>query len=266
MSDYNVVPPQQSLPRKRKSLGDDQKKWIREKLLANPEKWRLSHLAASFEHTFPVYGEKYLTQHHIDRQRKNIRDANRDSDDEETEKRKTIKSSVSKVQNINHVIYHASHALANQAIYFVDLLDERGRRDERNQSNDKPKTNPVGLIKPNALSEDELLANTEEIETATDDLVTLLIRRREHEATKIDNTENEEKSTFVGFVVEKRPNKRSYHIMAGTNSEIDPIAVKLLSALYATQPLTGNNKKPKVIIKTKRDCTVRTQKKALDQI
>ena len=69
------------------------------------------------------------------------------------------------------------------------------------------------------------------------------------------------KSIFIGYVANQRPNKRTYHFVSGNRSgkivgDIDPTAVKVLSALYATLPLLDEKereKQTKTIIKSERD-------------
>ena len=270
---------QDTIKQKKKSLCSVHRRWIRQTLITTPEEWHISQLASAFEQKFPSLGKKYLTQTHIDNQRRKVRDTItiklneiQDNDitssmDHETNNVTTSHpttatketTNVSNLLNIDQTIYNASNMLANQAVYFVDLLDERGLRTNHDISNDHVTTIPIqGLILPMECTDTDMHAIQTQIDAKTQELVELLVTKRGYQANKVTSHDKNTKSIFVGYVANHRPNNRSYHFIAGgSNADIDPTAVKVLSALYATQPLLGNKKKNKVIIKTKRDCLFR---------
>ena len=61
--------------RRRTVLTVNQKKWIREQLESNATQWHVEDLSRSFGKRFPEFPKGALTQHHIDNQRKVIRDS-----------------------------------------------------------------------------------------------------------------------------------------------------------------------------------------------
>ena len=61
--------------RRRTVLTASQKKWIREQLESNVTQWHVEDLSSSFGKRFPEFPKGALTQHHIDNQRKVIRDS-----------------------------------------------------------------------------------------------------------------------------------------------------------------------------------------------
>ena len=88
---------------------------------------------------------------------------------------------------------------------------------------------------------------TNKINEQTQHLVDLLVQRREYEASHHANNHG---SIFVGYVADQRPDKRAFHFVSGTgrdDSDIDPVAVKVLTAIYAKQPKGENSETPKVI-------------------
>ena len=131
--------------------------------------------------------------------------------------------------NITQTLYDASNMLGNQGVYFVDLLDERGLRKERDMPI-KNKVDPVkdGLIIAQPLNDADSSILNVDIETMTKELVALLVKKRCHEASKESNTIVEKKSIFIGYAVDQRPNERPYHFVAGgVDSDIDPVAVQV---------------------------------------
>lgn len=257
---------------KKKSLCSVHRRWICETLIANPEEWHVSQLAPAFAQKFPGLGTNYLTQTHIDNQRRKVRhvisknlddiqsketnhDHNHTTSHDKTNNHGT--TNISDLLNIDHIIYNASKSLANQAVYFVDLLDERRSRGEVSKDNDL--SIPIqGLITPLEGTQEEKSKIQTDIDTKTAELVELLVKKRRYDANNDTVMATNDKSIFVGYVANRQPNNRSYHFVAGANSDIDDTAVKVLTAIYATQPLVGNNKKTKVIIATQRHCLFRS--------
>ena len=68
---------------KRKGLCRVHTAWIADKLRNEPEKWRISDLGSAFERAFPSYGKDYLTQNHIDKQRKHLHDKKQQQETQE---------------------------------------------------------------------------------------------------------------------------------------------------------------------------------------
>ena len=184
-------------------------------------------LNPAFEQQFPELGKNYLTQNHIDLQRKKISEKNANDDSAQPKinspngdaKKQSI-NSCTKVTDIKQAVHSASSMISNQGVYLVDLLDERGSRNEA-KTNDKLKdceSKTVcceGLIKPNELTANEVLANTNDIKTKAEELVDLLVKRREHEASQRTGGMNDDRSIFVGYLAERRPNKRAYRVRLG---------------------------------------------------
>ena len=116
-----------------------------------------------------------------------------------------------------------------------------------------------GLIIPKECVCQEMENLETQIKTKIDALVDLITKRREHESAIQSDMSNEKQSLFVGYAIDQKHNQRSYHFVAGQHNALDPLAVQLLTALYATQPKYGNKKTPKVIKKTKHESILRSK-------
>ena len=88
------------------------------------------------------------------------------------------------------------------------------------------------------------------IDEKTAELVELFKEERKHNILSTVNTTGTNQGAFIGYATSQIPDERSYHFLAGNVSEIHPNLVKLLSAVYDTEPLQiGGGIKPKIFKK-----------------
>ena len=250
-------------------LKEEHKQWLFSRLELHPELWRLSELNPDFVIAFPDVGTTFLNQGHIDRQRMKLRPVcsvpteDKSEEDELDEEKKKPKSKAKKITSLRQTILNTANSLGDQALYLSELIDEKGTRKDLYMKQNNRKPVPVeNVIVPKAMTEAELSTHNDKIKEKTKELVDLLISKRQHEATMIvpTDTTTEMKSVFIGYLADKRPNKRSYHFVSGRTDDMDPVAVDILSALYATHPRFEHQEEPRKIIKIKHDYVLKSRR------
>ena len=202
---------------KRNQLTVEQKYWVREHLKNHPAQWRVSDMGPLFAEKFPRYGSNYLSQQHINGQRRALRDqltqsllvdngqendvtvnesasepnnslvveSVTSSEQQDTSHPKKKKqTTITQLKDVSNCVCSAINSLGEQGLYVVDLLDEQGKRDGAKKpkgNTAQPVTAQPTQVPLRRLDPSELSSVNAAIKSKTDELVELLLKKRSHD-------------------------------------------------------------------------------------